>query len=979
MRTGVGIRTIVGIAALVGAASVHADTFSTSFEAPDYTIGSIDMQNGWGGQNPPGIPINTSVDQGVTAADAHTGSQSFRMSSVFTSGSFGDQTFSPSLLEEAGETGAIDGGFSSGPPLPRFTATYYFKSATGAPQDSHVVVSPDRGDGARMSWIQVSDNTTDPGDGRSGMSVSFYDYRPNLGDCLPTDLDGEGKCFEFHVLATDLDRSQWHRIDVEMEFYDGKENDVVYVSVDGVQLIRGTSWEDYFINNQNPPFTNDPPPVDSLLFRVGGTAEGNAGEGFLFDDVSYTSGPCLAATRYVAIGGDDLFNDCRAPAQPCATVQHGVDVACVGDTIQVGAGTFSEQVNIPKTVTVVGAGAASTTIAAPGSLPAQGDVVQIAGGSTSVDISQLTVSGPGPSGCGSIGNGIHVMNGAHGELHDLVVADIRDQPLSGCQNGRGIRVGDPAAPATAQVQHCAITNYQKNGLDVRNAASNLNAHDNVITGPGPTPLIAPNGVVVVDAVAVIANNTITNNECDNAVCGPNPQTDTQSCGILLFGGDAGTVVSGNDVNTNDIGIYNISGLDTNPGTTAITGNQLSANRYEGIVLDDGNATVSLNHVQGGNIGVLAISFNGNDADSDGTLTCNRISGAGQGIKLIDDDPVGDAFVPNVTGQNNVVDGNGAGFDNTTAGLQSFAGNWWGCVAGPGNPGCDTVSGPVTVTPVATSVPACVSCSTNSDCTDGLACDGLETCNAGTCQAGTPVACSGDQCNNSSCSEPSGTCVTTPKTDGTVCTATPDMCTLPDTCQAGVCIDGGGGDPDHDGICSANDNCPNTYNPDQADIDGDGIGNVCDPFEGPLNPIRVKFKGNLVPTRDTSQISTRGEFITLLPGEVFPGPGNITVTVHDGAPTPNQRVHSFTPAECRSTATSTRCKTADHTVSALFKTSAAQNKVWKFNVKFRKVNLGAGPFVDPATVTLTYGPAIDRSGTVTDCVIAFNGMLCRQIR
>ena len=35
------------------------------------------------------------------------------------------------------------------------------------------------------------------------------------------------------------------------------------------------------------------------------------------------------------------------------------------------------------------------------------------------------------------------------------------------------------------------------------------------------------------------------------------------------------------------------------------------------------------------------------------------------------------------------------------------------------------------------------------------------------------------------------------------------------------------DADSDGICDVDDNCPNDANPDQADVDGDGIGDVCD--------------------------------------------------------------------------------------------------------------------------------------------------------
>ncbi len=43
------------------------------------------------------------------------------------------------------------------------------------------------------------------------------------------------------------------------------------------------------------------------------------------------------------------------------------------------------------------------------------------------------------------------------------------------------------------------------------------------------------------------------------------------------------------------------------------------------------------------------------------------------------------------------------------------------------------------------------------------------------------------------------------------------------------------DPDNDGVSDCEDNCPSASNPDQADIDGDGIGNVCD------------IKNNAIPT------------------------------------------------------------------------------------------------------------------------------------
>ena len=189
-----------------------------------------------------------------------------------------------------------------------------------------------------------------------------------------------------------------------------------------------------------------------------------------------------------------------------------------------------------------------------------------------------------------------------------------------------------------------------------------------------------------------------------------------------------------------------------------------------------------------------------------TVECNRFSSNATGVAIFDG--LGTLnFNPTSTDihTNSFLDNSSNGVDNSAAtpGNVLAENNWWGCTAGPGQPGCDTKSGAVDSTPFATSVPSCVNCTDNAQCDDGLACTGTETCSlGGMCQTGTPVDCSGsaDQCNDAACSEPTGTCVVTPKIDGFGCNDG-NTCTLNDVCQGGVCVgSGGAGDTDGDGYC-----------------------------------------------------------------------------------------------------------------------------------------------------------------------------------
>ena len=323
------------LAMVVLAALITADSLSINFESSQsYSQGSIDNQNGWGGQNPPGIPINQLIDQVIVMngpsapAPASFGFQSWRISNAYTSGSFGDMPFSPSLVNEAGETQAKNGDgvftFSGGTRQNHFEVQWAFTSADPGPGTdcattgvtcSYLSMSPDRGDGARMSYIRLEDDV-------SGLRVFFDDYQDfapqgELGDPM-TAANGcgpGGDNFIETMVASGLDRRKPHTVKLAIDFIDGPHNDVVKVYVDGTLRHTGTTWEDYFRwctesgGGTGMAAYDQSRTVDSMLFRVGG-GQGelhpqNRGKGFLIDNLTYFSsqGQCRSGD------GDGDFED----------------------------------------------------------------------------------------------------------------------------------------------------------------------------------------------------------------------------------------------------------------------------------------------------------------------------------------------------------------------------------------------------------------------------------------------------------------------------------------------------------------------------------------------------------------------------------------------------------------------------------------------------------------------------------------------
>jgi hypothetical protein len=303
---------------LVAGASV--DIQFEPLEAPPwYLVGKIHLQDDWSSAGPyDHVVVNNTVPP-TTYSYPTFGTQSLRISNAITSGSFGDQTFSKRTTNHAGETESqcsiwcVPGGVRQS----HFEVEWDFASTTPAAQQPGLAVtaSPDRGDGARMSFVRMRDDA-------SGLAIDFVDV-PDVNRVPPA--CGVAN-FEQTTVATGLNRAVPHTIKITMDLLEGPSNDIVKVYVDGSLRHTGTSWEDYFrYDCEAAAHLGKPPIVNRLLYRTAGPPALNTLLfGFVMDNLSLGTAAAVPSAK----------DDCKNGGWQLFTRADGSSFKNQGDCIQ---------------------------------------------------------------------------------------------------------------------------------------------------------------------------------------------------------------------------------------------------------------------------------------------------------------------------------------------------------------------------------------------------------------------------------------------------------------------------------------------------------------------------------------------------------------------------------------------------------------------------------------------------------------------
>ena len=364
-------------------------------------------------------------------------------------------------------------------------------------------------------------------------------------------------------------------------------------------------------------------------FIIGIQAQSEYENGYVYDNDSYNSAEYqppsyeYPQSEYESNQQNDYYYPPKDSVHPDIvvpidfdTIQEAVDAANEGDVIKVLPGTYTEQIIITKSLTIIGSGAKSTIIQAPDVLnpspvipfPGRANIVDIFNEAI-VTMKGFTIAGPSGNICEGLA-GVSIQGDA--------TLEIDSSAIIGCLR-EGILVGlAEFIPIGPNVGHAVITNtdiidYQVVGIQIGGEGTTVEVSNSkviaadALEGEGQIGIFGAIGPKV-----VIVDNKISGNICKNPECAPN-FTQVPHSGIFLLDVNQDSIIDGNKVTNNDVGIAVVQ----NSGCCKIENNKLSDNRFFGVAVVDGEHIISNTKIFGGKVGVAAIAtFNNTTATLD---------------------------------------------------------------------------------------------------------------------------------------------------------------------------------------------------------------------------------------------------------------------------------------------------------------------------------------------------------------------------
>lgn len=303
----------------------------------------------------------------------------------------------------------------------------------------------------------------------------------------------------------------------------------------------------------------------------------------------------------------------QCPGAAFTTINAAVAASAPGDTVQVCAGRYPEQVVITKSITVRGlsannssrpeivrpAGGFATNSATPGGSAVAAMV--LAQNVANVRILNITVNGENMGTGDNRLIGIYYLN-ASGVIQGNAVKNINTTP-AGLNQSTGIMVANnDMASRFTNVSNNVVVDYEKNGIVANEVGTTVAIAGNVIFGSG---LESPSGVsqngiqLGFGAIGDINNNRVGNNFSRD--CRTTASCTAASINIFVFDSLPGAVQNVNDNNVSkanfNIGFFGATFGAGNTNNSFINRNQVNATEsLDAIFVDGNNNTIDSNRI-----------------------------------------------------------------------------------------------------------------------------------------------------------------------------------------------------------------------------------------------------------------------------------------------------------------------------------------------------------------------------------------------